>query len=189
MSTQLEIPTGTWTLDPVHSNVTFSVRHMMIAKVRGRFTSFGAEVVIAEEPQPSSVTASVEMTSVDTHDAGRDEHLRTNDFFDVENHPTMTFRSTSISGSGEDYELAGDLTLRGVTKPVVFDVEVGGTTIDPWGGTRAGFTASTNISRKEFGLEYNAALETGGVLIGDKVDIELDVELVRASDDAAPAHA
>ena len=116
------------------------------------------------------------MASIDTGDEGRDGHLRTNDFFDVETFPTMTFTSTGITGSGSDYELHGDLTIRGVTKPVTFELEVGGVGKDPWGNTRAGFTATTSINRKDFGMEYNAVLETGGILIGDKVSIELDIE-------------
>ena len=116
------------------------------------------------------------MASVDTDDEARDNHLRTNDFFDIENHPTMTFRSTSIEPDGDDYKLNGDLTIRGVTKPVTFDLEVGGVGKDPWGNTKAGFSATTTINRKDFGMEWNAPLETGGVIVGDKVTIELDIE-------------
>jgi polyisoprenoid-binding protein YceI len=116
------------------------------------------------------------MASIDTGDEGRDGHLRTNDFFDIEEHPTMTFRSTGITGSGTDYELTGDLTIKGVTKPVTFDLEFGGVGKDPWGNTRAGFTLTGTINRKDFGMSYNAVLETGGIMVGDKVSVELDIE-------------
>ena len=173
------IPAGTWTIDPVHSTISFTARHMMVAKVRGRFKDFTADIVTAEDPLQSRVDATVQMASVDTNDESRDNHLRTNDFFDIENYPEMTFRTTSIEPDGDDYKLNGDLTIRGVTKPVTFDLEVGGVTNDPWGNTRAGFSATTTISRKDFGVEWNAALETGGVVVGDKVNIELDVEATR----------
>jgi polyisoprenoid-binding protein YceI len=170
------LPAGTWELDAAHSSVSFSVRHLMVSKVRGQFTDFTADIVTAEDPLASRVTAVVQMASIDTRDSGRDEHLRTNDFFDIENHPTMTFTSTSVEGSGTDYKVHGDLTIKGVTQPVTFDLEVGGVAKDPWGNTKTGFTASTTINRKDFGLTYNAALETGGVMIGDKVTIDIDIE-------------
>ena len=122
------------------------------------------------------MNAVVQMASIDTNDEGRDNHLRTNDFFDIENHPTMTFRSTGLEPAGGDFELHGDLTIRGVTRPVTFDLEVGGVGQDPWGNTKAGFSAIGTINRKDFGIEWNAPLETGGVLVGDKVTIELDIE-------------
>ena len=170
------LPAGPWTLDAAHSSISFSVRHMMVSKVRGQFTDFTADIVTAEDPLASTVSAVVQLASIDTRDSGRDEHLRTNDFFDIENHPTMTFTSTGLECSGSDYRLVGDLTIKGVTRPVTFDLEVGGVAKDPWGNTKTGFTASTTVNRKDFGLTYNAALETGGVLIGDKVTIELDIE-------------
>jgi polyisoprenoid-binding protein YceI len=178
--TQSPIPAGTWQLDPSHSTVGFTVRHMMVSKVRGKFADFTADIEITDDPATSRVEATVRMASVYTGDAGRDEHLRAGDFFDIAEHPTMTFRSTSVRPAGDDFELTGDLTVRGVTKTVTFDLEVGGVAKDPWGGTRTGFTATTEISRKDFGLEYNAALETGGVLIGDKVKIELEIEATLA---------
>jgi polyisoprenoid-binding protein YceI len=170
------IPAGTWAVDTSHSTIGFVARHMMVAKVRGRFKDFTADIVIAENPLESRVDATVQMASVDTNDETRDNHLRTNDFFDIENHPTMTFRTTSIEPDGDNYKLNGDLTVRGVTKPVTFDLEVGGVGKDPWGNTKAGFSATTTINRKDFGVEWNAPLETGGVIVGDKVTIELDIE-------------
>lgn len=174
--TTTPIPVGKWKLDPVHSSVTFTVRHLMVSKVRGSFKSYSADIVTAENPLESRVDATVDMASVDTGDETRDAHLRTNDFFDIEHHPTMTFVSSAIAGSGSDFKLHGDLTIRGVTKPVTFDLEFGGVGTDPWGNTRTGFTATSTISRKDFGVEWNAPLETGGVVVGDKVTIELDIE-------------
>jgi len=170
------IPVGTWTLDTMHSHVGFSVRHMMVSKVRGTFGEFSADIVTAEDPLQSTVSATVQMASIDTGEDGRDEHLRNNDFFEVDQHPTMTFTSTSITGGGSDFEVTGDLTIKGITKPVTFELEFGGVEQDPWGNTRAGFTLSGSINRKDFGVEYNAVLETGGIMIGDKVSIELDIE-------------
>jgi polyisoprenoid-binding protein YceI len=175
-TTTTTIPAGTWTLDAAHSSVGFTVRHMMVSKVRGKFTDYTADIVTAEDPLQSSVTATVQMASIDTGDEGRDGHLRTNDFFDIEEFPTMTFTSTSITGSGSEYELHGDLTFKGVTKPVTFDLEFGGVGKDPWGNTRAGFTVTGTINRKDFGMAYNAVLETGGIMVGEKVNIELDIE-------------
>lgn len=175
---------GTWTVDPAHSSVGFTVRHMMVSKVRGRFTDYDADIAIDEELARSSVSATVQLASIDTSDATRDEHLRSAEFFDVENHPTMTFVSTGLSGSGSDYELAGELTIRGVTKPVIFDVEFEGVGTNPWGATVAGFSATATISREDFGLTWNQALASGGFLVGDKVNLELDLE---ASKDDQPA--
>lgn len=174
------IPAGTWTIDPSHSRIGFVARHLMVTKVRGTFSDYTADVSIAENPLESTVSAEVKMASIDTGSADRDGHLRTNDFFDVDTYPTMTLTSTGISESGGDYVMTADLTIKGVTKSVDFDLEFDGLSGDPWGGTRAGFTASTTIDRTEFGVEFNAPLETGGVLIGDKVKIELDIQLVQA---------
>jgi polyisoprenoid-binding protein YceI len=176
-----QLAPGTWNIDPSHSVVGFNVRHLMVSKVRGKFTDFSAEVVVGEEPEQSSLEAVVQMASVDTGDANRDNHLRTNDFFDVEHHPTMTLRSTGYTPKSEDeFVMHTELTVRGVTKPVDFHVELGGVGQDPWGGTRAGFNATATINRKDFGVDFNIPLETGGVVVGDKVNIELDVELVKA---------
>jgi polyisoprenoid-binding protein YceI len=174
------IPAGTWTIDPSHSRIGFVARHLMVTKVRGTFNDYTADVSIAENPLESTVSAEVKMASIDTGSADRDGHLRTNDFFDVDTYPTMTLTSTGFRESGGDYVMTADLTIKGVTKSVDFDLEFDGVSGDPWGGTRAGFTASTTIDRTEFGVEFNAPLETGGVLIGDKVKIELDIQLVKA---------
>ncbi len=170
---------GTWAIDPTHSTVSFVARHLMISKVRGTFDDFTAEISIGEDPLASSLTAEVQMVSVNTGNEDRDNHLRANDFFDVANFPTMTLVSTGFAGSGDTFTMNADLTIRGVTKPVTFELEFSGVGGDPWGGTRAGFTATTTINRKDFGVEWNSPLETGGVMLGDKVQIELDVQLVK----------
>lgn len=177
-----EIPAGHWTIDPVHSRIGFVARHMMVTKVRGTFKEFEGDVTVPENPLESKVRVVVQMASIDTGNADRDGHLRTNDFFDVTQYPTMTFESTGIEEDDGSYKLHGDLTLRGVTKPVTFDVEFEGVTGDPWGGTRAGFSATTTINRKDWGVEWNAPLETGGVMVGDKVQIEVDVQMVKDAD-------
>ena len=174
--TTTSLPAGRWTIDRAHSSVGFTVRHMMVSKVRGRFADFDAEIVTAENPLESSLRATVQMASIDTGDADRDQHLRTNDFFDIETYPQMTFVTTGITESGGEHQLHGDLTIRGVTRPVTFDLEFGGAGKDPWGNTKAGFTVTGTINRKDFGIQWNAPLETGGVLIADKVAIELDIE-------------
>jgi polyisoprenoid-binding protein YceI len=171
---------GSWNVDASHSTVGFVARHLMVSKVRGTFTAFSGSITVAEQPLDSTVEASVEMSSVSTGDEGRDAHLLGTDFFDVEQFPTMTLVTTGLRPQGADYVLSADLTIKGVTKPVEFDLEFSGVATDPWGNTKAGFEASTEISRKEFGLEWNVALETGGVLVGDKVKIVLDIQAVKA---------
>jgi len=167
---------GTWSIDAAHSSVGFVVRHLVAAKARGRFGDISGDITIAERPEDSSVEVEINAASVDTGHPDRDAHLRSPDFFDVEQFPTMTFTSTKLTGSGSDFEVTGDLTIKGVTRPVTFDLEVGGVQQDPWGNTKAGFTLTGSINRKDFGMEYNAVLESGGVLVGDKVTIEIDVE-------------
>ena len=169
---------GTWIIDPVHSEVGFSVRHMMVSKVRGKFASFDGEIVTAENPLDSAVTATVDLSSVDTGNADRDNHIRSADFFEVEAHQTMTFRSTGIRVDDGDYVLDGELTLRGVTKNVSLALELGGFGPDAFGGVRSGFTATGTINRKDFGVDFNAAMETGGVVVGDKVTVQLEIEAV-----------
>jgi polyisoprenoid-binding protein YceI len=172
---------GVWTLDMSHSEIGFTVRHAGISKVRGRFTEASAEAHIGDSLAGSSLHATVKTSSFDSGDANRDAHVRGADFFDVENHPEMSFRATSVEGDGEDYTLTGDLTIRGITKAVELEVEFTGVAVDPFGATRAGFSAEAEISRKEFGLTWNAALETGGFLVSDKVKINVEAALVKQS--------
>jgi polyisoprenoid-binding protein YceI len=176
-----EIPgyrVGTWTIDPAHSEVSFSIRHLMISKVRGTFQKFEASFVTAENPLESSVTAKAEVASVDTNDANRDAHLRTNDFFEADKFPYIEFVSTGVRQHGGDYIVDGDLSIRGVTKQVSFDFEFGGFHEDPYGNYKAGATATTSVNREDFGLLYNAALESGGFLLGDKVTITIEIQAV-----------
>ena len=175
--------TTTWNLDPVHSVAEFKVKHMMISNVKGRFTKVtGALALDESDLTKSQVEASIEAASIETHDPQRDAHLKSADFFDVEKFPTLSFKSTSIKRvSGDELAVAGDLTIHGVTRKVVFTVE--GPTApskDPWGNTRRGLSATTKINRKDFGLTWNAALETGGILVGEEITITLDVEFVKA---------
>src|SRR5690606_6543001 len=166
--TTIDIPgyrAGTWVLDPAHSEVTFSVRHMMISKVRGTFGMKSATLIAPENPLEAKVEASVDVASVDTKDEGRDTHLRSADFFDVENFPTMEFVSTGARVEDGDFFVDGDRTIRGVTKAVSVEFEFGGFGADPWGNYKAGASATTTINREDFGLTWNAALETGGVLV------------------------
>jgi polyisoprenoid-binding protein YceI len=169
---------GTWTIDPVHSEVGFSVRHLMVSKVKGRFTQFSGAITIADNPLDSRVEASIDASSVVTGDEGRDQHLRSNDFFEVEGHPQITFVSKSVRPAGSDYEVDGDLTIKGVTRPVVLELEFNGVSPDPWGGQRAGFSASTEINRSDFGVTFNMALDGGGVVVGEKVKISLEIEAI-----------
>jgi polyisoprenoid-binding protein YceI len=180
-ATRTEIPgyvVGTWDIDPVHSEVSFTVRHMMVSKVRGRFGSFSAEIVTAPRFTDSTVTATVDASSVDTGTAQRDGHLRSADFFAVETHPTWTFRSTGIREDGDDYALDGELTIKGVTRPVSFALEVNGFGPDGYGGTRAGFSARTTINRNDFGVDIAMPLDGGGVVVSDKVQLALEIEAV-----------
>jgi polyisoprenoid-binding protein YceI len=176
-----DLTPGVWAVDASHSTVGFVARHLMVSKVRGRFGSFTGTVTIGEDPLASKVEATAETASITTGDDSRDGHLKSPDFFDVENFPTIGFASTGIDKHGSDFVLHADVTIKGVTKPVDFELEFDGVSADPWGGTRVGFTAKAEINRKDWGLEWNVALETGGVLVGEKVKIELDVEAVKAS--------
>ena len=179
MTDILKIPgykAGTWVLDASHSEVGFTVRHMMISKVRGTFSAVEATIVAPENPLEAKIEATVGVASVNTKDAGRDEHLRSADFFDAENFPNMTFVSTGIRYDDGDFLADGELTIRGVTRPVTFKVEFGGFGTDPWGAYKAGATATAVINREEFGLTWNAALEAGGVLVGKDITIVLDLQ-------------
>ena len=173
---------GTWTIDATHSEVGFSIRHMMVSKVRGKFTGFSGEIVTGADPFQSSVTATIDLASLDTGNQDRDNHVRSADFFDVEHFATMTFQSTAIRAVGGDYLLDGELTLKGVTKPVTLALEIGGFGPDAFGGTRVGFSASGEISRTAFGVDFNGVIEAGGVILGDKVTINLEIEGVLNSD-------
>jgi polyisoprenoid-binding protein YceI len=167
-------------MDPAHSSVEFSVRHLMIATVRGRFTDVQGTVTLDEsDPSNSHVEVRIGAATIDTRVPQRDEHLRSPDFFDVENFPELTFKSRKVTRDGEDLKLTGDLTIRGVTREVVLDVTSHGRQNDPWGGERAGFEATGKIKRSEFGLTWNQVLEAGGVTVGDEVKIAIDAELVK----------
>ncbi|PSS44446.1 YceI family protein [Arthrobacter woluwensis] len=179
MSIPTNLTPGTWTLDPSHSEAAWTVRHAGISKVRGTFGDLAATVTVTDND--AVVDATIQSASISTGDANRDGHVKGEDFFDVENHPTLTFKSTSLEGDGEDYKLNGELTIKGVSVPVTFDAEFGGVAVDPFGNTRAGVSAETTISRKEFGLTWNAALEAGGVLVSDKVKINLELSFLAPS--------
>jgi polyisoprenoid-binding protein YceI len=168
-----DIVAGTWTIDASHSEVGFTVRHLM-SKVRGQFTKFDGSLTTGTTLEETRATATVDLNSIDTRDETRDGHLRSADFFDVENHGGMTFTTTSFDGT----TAVGDLTIKGVTRPVELDVEFLGAGTDPWGGSRLGFEATTEISRKDFGVDFNVPLDGGKLLIGDKVSIHLAVEAV-----------
>ena len=180
MTTALEIPgyvAGTWDLDPVHSHIGFVARHLMVSKVRGSFSKFEAQVVTAESPLDSSATATIDLSSVDTGNETRDNDLRSENFFDVARYPTMSFRSTGVRLDGDDIIVDGELTLKDTTRPVSLTVEVNGFGPDPFGGTRAGFSATAEINRTDFGVSFNAPVP-GGVMISEKIQIEIEAEAV-----------
>lgn len=170
---------GTWVIDPTHSSVGFSVRHLMISKVKGTFDEFEATFVTGENPLDSSVTATAKVASINTNEENRDQHLRTNDFFEADTYPTISFVSTGVKEKDAEegeYIVTGDLTIKGVTKSVDFDFEFGGFAQDPYGNYKAAASAEAEINREDFGLTWNAALETGGVLVGEKVKITLEFQ-------------
>lgn len=170
-----------WQIDPAHTTAEFSVRHMMISNVRGRFgTIEGTVTGDLADPTQAQVEAKIDVASVDTRNEQRDQHLRSADFFDVENHPHITFKSRRIERAGDnEYKIVGDLTIRGVTREVVLDATFQGQAKSPWGQQVAGFSATTKLNRKDFGLTWNTALETGGVLVGDEVKVEIQAELIQ----------
>jgi polyisoprenoid-binding protein YceI len=168
---------GTWDLDPVHSTIGFVARHLMVSKVRGQFTSFEAQIVTAPDPLDSTATATIDLSSVNTGNEMRDNDLRSTNFFDVETHPTMTFVSTGVRPDGENLLVDGNLTIRGVTKPVTLAVDVNGFGPDPYGGTRAGFSAIAEINRTDFGVSFNAPVP-GGVMVSERIQIEIEAEAV-----------
>ena len=177
-SAQLE-KTSIYTLDRAHTTVEFVVRHLMITKVRGRFTGFDGQIELAPGSElPRSIVATIDAASIDTREEQRDAHLRSADFFEVEKYPHLTFESTRIEGTAEQLTIYGKLTIHGITRDVKLSGSFEGSATDPWGGSRVGYAAQTTINRKDFGLAWNAALETGGVVVGDEVRIELNVEAV-----------
>jgi polyisoprenoid-binding protein YceI len=169
---------GTWTIDPIHSDVSFTVRHMMVSKVRGYFRTFEGTFTTAEDPAQSSVNATIKLESIDTNQEQRNAHIRSADFFEVEKYPEMTYRSTGVRVDGDDWIIDGELTLKDVTKQVPLRLEINGFGPDPYGGTRAGFTAKGEINRHDFNVSFSAPLEGGGVVVGDKVTILLEIEAV-----------
>jgi polyisoprenoid-binding protein YceI len=182
-----EVPhPGTYELDHAHTSVEFVARHLMISKVRGRFADFDGRIRVAEVPEESSVDVTIQVASVDTAEPARDDHLRSADFFDVERYPQIAFRSTRVEdqGSGQ-WNVHGDLTVRDVTKPITLRVDFDGASRTPWGDDRVGFSAAAELDREDWGLTWNQALETGGVVVGKKVRIELNVEAVRSQDPAS----
>jgi len=171
---------GTWDIDAVHSEVSFVVRHMVVSKVRGRFNAFEGTIVTGENPVDSTVEATIDATSVDTNQEQRDAHVRSADFLDAENFPTLSFRSTAVRPQGDDYEVDGELTIRGVTKPVTLQLELNGFSPDPFGGTRAGFSATTEINRQDFGVSYNGPIPgaNNAMVLSDKIALHLEIEAV-----------
>lgn len=171
------VPTGTWVLDPSHTEIGFTVRHL-VSKVRGKFEEFESAVVVAENIAESKATAAIKLTSINTGTPDRDNHIRSNDFFGVEENQTMTFEATGIKQDGEDYLVTGDLTIKDITKAVELEVELLGVGTDPWGGTRVGFEAETDISRKDWGIDFNIPVQGEKLMIGDKVSIKITAEAV-----------
>ncbi len=167
---------GTWTIDASHSDLRITARHLMVAKVRGTFEEFSGTIVVAEDPLESTVEFEADAASITTGTPDRDAHLRSPDFLDADSYPTVSFRSTGLARNGDDWKLSGDLTIRGVTKPVTFDMSFEGATTDPYGNTKAGFVATGEVDRRQWGLEWNVPLENGGVLVSEKFKIEFDVE-------------
>lgn len=179
MSTQLPSE-GTWVIEPDHSTIEAVARHLKITKVRGRFGSFEGKVEIPEDPLASTVEVTIDAASIDTNNQDRDQHLRSEDFLHVEQHPTLQFASTRVEEAGDGYRLVGELTMRGETRPVELDVTYGGLTEDPWGNTRALLAAETTIDREQWGLTWNQTLEAGGVLVSREIKVEIQVQLVQA---------
>ncbi|RLU87491.1 polyisoprenoid-binding protein [Streptomyces griseocarneus] len=176
----VQVPSaGTWKVDPGHAEVGFVGRHFMLTKVRGRFTGVEASVEIGERPEDSRVTAVIDMASVDSGDKTRDDHLRSGDFFDVEKHPKAAFASTSVTWQGSKGTMTGDLTIKGVTRPVTLQVDYLGYARDPWDNDRAVFSAHGKVNREDWGLTWNMALETGGILVSKEIELTLEIETIR----------
>ena len=180
MSSVTEAVRATWAVDAAHTAVEFSVRHLMISSVKGRFSGVSGTAIAGDDLKQAEVEVTIDAASIDTREAQRDAHLRSADFFDVEKYPVLTFKSRRITDvSVDSFRIVGDLTIRGVTQEVVLDVTAQGRQTDPWGGERMGFEATTRIKRSDFGLTWNQALEAGGVVVGDDIKISIDAELVR----------
>jgi polyisoprenoid-binding protein YceI len=174
---------GTYDIDPSHTELGFAVRHMAVSKVRGRFSTFSGTLELAEDPTDSKASVTIDATSVDTRDENRDGHLKSNDFFDVENHPSWKFESTAIKyEGGTEFKVEGDLTIRGVTRSVTLDTNYEGVVTDPYGNHRVGFSASTSINRDDFEVSFGAVMEAGGLVVAKKVDIQIELEAVRRAD-------
>ena len=184
MSTTAPSATGTYTVDPTHTRIGFVARHAMVTKVRGSFDEFEASGYFdADSPANSKLQVTIKAASIDTRNADRDAHLRSNDFFDMDTYPEITFVSTQVDKvDGENYNVTGDLTIKGVTKPVTIDFELSGPVVDPWGNTRLGLDGKTVVNRKDWGVNWNTALEAGGVLVSEKVTLEFEVAAVRFAD-------
>ena len=182
-TTDLTALTGTYTIDPTHSRIGFVARHAMVTKVRGAFNEFeGTAVLDGANPAASTAEVTIEVASIDTRNSQRDEHLRTNDFFDAPTHPQITFRSTGVQVVSEDtFELTGDLTIKGTTKPVTIPFAYEGSATDPYGNLRVGFEGSVVVNRKDWGITWNAGLETGGVLVGEKITLEFEVSAIKSA--------
>jgi polyisoprenoid-binding protein YceI len=173
---------GTWNLDPSHSSVSFVTRHLMVSKVRGHFNEYSADITIGEKPEDSKVDVTIQVKSITTGDEGRDGHLLSPDFFDAEQFPTITFVSTAVTPDGDnEWKVTGDLSIHGESHPVVLDLEFAGVESDPWDNVRAGFSATTELDREQWGLSWNQPLAGGGVLVGKKIKIEIEVEAIRAA--------
>ncbi len=172
--------TTRWAIDPTHSSVGFKVKHMMFTNVKGNFEKYEATIISDEDDfTNASIEFSADINSINTNNVDRDTHLKSGDFFDAENHPKLTFKASSFTKSGDDYEIAGDLSMRGVTKFVKFPAEFSGLMTDPWGNTKAGLNISGKINRKDWGLNWNSALETGGVLVSEEVKLEIELQLAK----------
>ncbi|MDQ1424184.1 MAG: hypothetical protein QOD72_1682 [Acidimicrobiaceae bacterium] len=174
--------TGNYVIDPTHSRIGFVARHAMVTKVRGSFNEFeGSGYFDAENPSGSKAQLTIQAASIDTRNADRDAHLRSNDFFDMDNHPQITFVSTNVETVDGNYRVTGDLTIKGVTKPVTVDFEYNGTAVDPYGNSRVGFEGQTTINRKDWGVNWNAALEAGGVLVSEKITLEFEISAIKSA--------
>ncbi len=172
--------TTKWSIDPTHSEVGFKVKHMMFTNVSGKFKTYDAEITTEDDDfTKSEISFSADINSIDTNNTDRDNHLKSADFFDAENHPKLTFKSSSLTKSGDEYQLTGELTLHGITKTVKLDAEVSGLLKDPWGNTKVAMNISGKINRKDWGLNWNSALETGGVLVGEDVKLNIELQLLK----------